>query len=164
MIRIFATLFIIFSAIANACDQPYEEIDGVKIGCPIELNKWFEETDANDSSRTAQYSYDIWDRPVSDVSVTTLDNNIEYVIFNLRGLTEEDYQGLLASMEKKWGASEEFIPSQAEIGNFFGKLPGILEFVHLISYDGSDFQIHYQSKKIADYWKEKRIKEEFGRF
>ncbi|KZX36882.1 hypothetical protein [Wohlfahrtiimonas chitiniclastica] len=171
---LFGFILLTLFSFANACDQPYVTIQDIKIGCPLEnlysdtnlilMEDDSPESNSEQNNREKYHDYIVQrsirvaeDHFISGIRVTTLDNNIEYITFEIQPSeylheSARYYNKLLTSMEKKWGIAEHFIPSQTADGHVFNKPHALLQDIFLALYDNGHITITYQSKKITDFW------------
>lgn len=97
------------TSIAFACDQPYEEVGGYKIGCPFENTSEFELIDTIDSIDMKRYTKDI-SGVFDSVTIDTLNGEIAWVGFlseRNKPYPTKDTQDIIKSLENRWGNFSE---------------------------------------------------------
>ncbi|UNM97330.1 hypothetical protein MMG00_05635 [Ignatzschineria rhizosphaerae] len=105
MKRLFLLPVLIFG-FSLACDQPYEEIEGIKIGCPYigDLSKG---TLKEDDERVTLYEYRLENSFFDSAEIEVVEGKIEGLsllkIFNNLEALKRDRGILLGSLDKKWG-------------------------------------------------------------
>lgn len=112
-------LLVLLLGVTFACDQPYEEIMGIKIGCPLENKEnyqeelLFEELDENKEPIASIYHYvDIQDPDLyfsSRNQIIVINGIVEYVEIN----NISDPQDIVAELDAKW--DEQIKTNECEI-------------------------------------------------
>ena len=107
--RFFLLPFLLFSFVF-ACDFPYEEVRGYKIGCPYNVEQGVMEKNSDDK-RVKKYIKFFDEEFFNAVIITTIDGNISSLQFvkiydELSQYIEnskQDYSLVIDSLSKKWG-------------------------------------------------------------
>lgn len=89
-----------------ACDQPYEEIEGIKMGCPY-MGDSSQGTTKNDDERITVYEQRLENSLFDSVEIEVMEGNIENLSFskifhNLDAL-KKDRAALFDSLDQRWG-------------------------------------------------------------
>lgn len=100
---------VLMLGISFACDQPYEEVAGIKIGCPIGSSVDYREYDSGGQiyGGGAVFRKLKGDNFFQSEVVLSLDGVVEGIILGTGddSATEEDFRALVESMEGRWGES-----------------------------------------------------------
>lgn len=153
-----------------ACDKPYEEAEGFKIGCPLEDTAGYQvATEEFNGSPVVIYSK--WDEQgkttispnFNFVSLITVDNVIENVFLtNFNRPTEEDFLNVLGRLTQRWGVYLDF-PKPSNKTYFWEPADGLISQIALrydainISGDGAAptyIVLSFTTKKgqeVSDY-------------
>jgi len=99
-------LFLVLS-FANACEQPYEEINGYKIGCPFNNDQeQFKLIKPDNGDRLQIYSNDPqWIDGIKEpyTYLMVMDHTLEGVKFWIMGNVPDVDQDRLDEIDQKWG-------------------------------------------------------------
>lgn len=95
-------------SVSFACDQPYEEVGGYKIGCPFDDKTGFVQDDSETKDGVSVYKSRLKDSFFESVSIDIINGNMEGVSFDRKYhdndssfLDDEDI--LLSSLKERWG-------------------------------------------------------------
>lgn len=155
-------------SVSFACDEPYEEIGGHKIGCPIDRDQVIASSPLESGEVLNMFKADGF---FDTVAATEVDNKIEAIFFSRANIKSSDLSHvtqLLNSLENKWGKLNEIEPDiyhRAVNNDVIGEIT--LAFP---KYEGDDLILIYQSKKYLKQSQDKKnkedaeIKDEFSKF
>lgn len=141
-----------------ACDQPYEEVAGYKIGCTYQ-EEGFEKSVDREDGNVVYYFGEREIGPFDNVNITTLNGDIAIVNMYIDPsyfLDNKIVLDLSKSMEERWGAFHV-----GEYGIYENNSPksNTLGFVSIYkpdrSIDEKLFSVSYVSKKYLEYKKAK---------
>lgn len=110
--RILLSSIALALSISFACDQPYEEVGGYKIGCPFEVTEKYTLTNENIAMNAKEYQGDV-SGLFDIVTIGTINGSIEAVSFRRnddRNVSQHEIDNMLSSLTKRWGAPSEKDP------------------------------------------------------
>ena len=150
-----------------ACDQPYEEVAGIKIGCPLEDNGDFKEMVVIEATNSTLYQKERTGI-FNVIYVTTIDGIVESAIFGVNNgaaVDKEIAQDLFLSLENRWGKFEKLseseytvIPNSAVLGRIdYTYVPGEVVLVY-------DSKILLKRKNDVLKEKQERLDKEISQF
>lgn len=152
-----------------ACNQPYEEVGGIKIGCPQDVSFKLSSEDG-DSDRLKSYKKELTDSFFNTVTIKVLDGNIEQVSFNKLyheiSNQDADWDSMVTTLSEKWGEYGRIDLPQAKIYSIKNPNSNLLEMVSIMQVrDGSTGinGVTYFSQKIHDHLESVRNDEEAAR-
>lgn len=93
-------------SVAFACDQPYEEVGGYKVGCPLENIDEFELINTIDEIGMKRYTKDTTGI-FESVAIDTINGEIEWVGFLTerdKPFFDDDTKDIVTSLKNRWGA------------------------------------------------------------
>ena len=100
--------FILALSVSFACDQPYEEVGGYKIGCPFDDKSGFILDKSKAKDGISVYKSKLKNSFFQEVSVEVINGNIEGVSFDKKYHDDDssfldDEDVLLATLKERWG-------------------------------------------------------------
>lgn len=150
---------LLFLGLSFACDQPYEEVAGYKIGCPHQQDEGFEVWNDRKDSNISSYSGEKKIGPFENIDITTLKGNIAIINMYVDPsyyLDEEVVTDISKSMEERWGSFQIGEYGIYENSNPKGKILGRVSiYKPNRSIDEKLLSVTYTSKAYLDYEKEK---------
>lgn len=155
---------ILMLGLSFACDQPYEEVAGYKIGCPLENDKGLKLKEKKEGIETYQKELKGVFFETEDVGV--LNGNIETISFTRYQESsydlEKDMEVFLDALTERWGQGESKkgdITKLSTIENPKGELLDSISIMEFYSPGLNMATVTYSSKKIAEYKKNLSEKE-----
>lgn len=151
----FLLLPILMFGLSFACDQPYEEVAGIKIGCPLGDSDgykgyfWGEGIYGGDSHVKSLDDGGIFTIQI----VLSIDGVAEGVILSSRnGVDKEVFNVLTKSLEERWGKPSLSDDSWDSTIVVFGSPNSEIVTNIITGYDKKDgvVKLLYQSKKSVD--------------
>lgn len=148
---------VLMLGLSFACDQPYEEVGGIKIGCPYSVE--FKSALSDEvNTRIETFKKTLNDSFFTGVDLDVLDGNIEKVSFtksyeDLRQMNEE-LESILVVLSERWGKYYSTDSAGAKIFAIRNPNSEILYGISIIQVSSGRFgtnSITYFSKKFNDY-------------
>lgn len=93
---------LLFASWSYACDQPYEEVSGYKIGCPFEQKGDFQMDDHRITQNGVLAYVKADDKNFKQITVIELDGNIEGLELQLVD-GSDDLDSVFESLADQWG-------------------------------------------------------------
>lgn len=151
---------VLYLSVIFACDQPYEEVFGFKIGCPLENKESFVVQARNEEGNITIYTKKLLG-VFDTVRVIELNGNVEILelkIYENIHLSQHDINSLVTNVDHKWGQHKYqgpgvffWIPKNNIISN--------IEVFSTYLDERNVLDLIYQSKKIVDFMKSEFKKE-----
>lgn len=146
--------FILALSVSFACDQPYEEVGGYKIGCPFVVTDEYKLVDEEPAFNSKTYTKNI-DGVFDKVNITVMNEDVEFIRFdknNYGKINQKDIDDMLVVLNKRWGEGKNdgktslyytWSPDNSAIGEVVFTSSGP-------SSSFPDFTLWYTSKKLLD--------------
>ena len=143
--------------LAMSCEQPYEEVLGYKLGCPIENVDSMKLIDSKEFDGRAQvYAYKASNGFFNNSEIGVLDGNVSLVHISGQGRDAKTiFKNLLVQNTDKWGEPKllskedgfemwEFTPNNSILGT-----------IQLMFEGNSNISSVYMTKEFSQLYKEK---------
>src|SRR5699024_6276367 len=105
MKRVLLLLVLLFD-VSFACDQSYETIEGIKIGCPYD-GEFSAGVDKEDNAKVTIYERSLENSFFDSAIIEVMDGKVESVslskIFNDLDILKKEREGLFKSLDHQWG-------------------------------------------------------------
>lgn len=151
----FLLLPILIFGLSFACDQPYEEVSGYKIGCPLGSSADYRQYTAGDDIYGGSMVFKDIDNlhPFEIEAVLMVEGTVEGLVFMTPeyAASEEDFYTLVASMQDEWG-DPELEEDQDSVAAFFpnDKSRTLSLIGALFNGDIGELMVIYRSQKSLD--------------
>lgn len=138
-----------------ACDQPYEEVAGIKIGCPLGSSTDYRKyTAAKDMFGGGAVFRNIDNlNPFNVEVILSIDGVVEGLMLMTpeNAVSKEDFYALVSSMKDRWG-KPEIAEAQYSMAASFPKIEsGVLSSVGALFKEMSgEIMVIYRSQKSLD--------------
>lgn len=156
---------VLMLGLSFSCDQPHEEVAGIKIGCPFSGSKGSLKSD-NDRPGILTQELKLKDSFFETVRIDVLEGNIEGLTFSkhYQGHQEmgKDFEAVSIALKDKWGETREIKTDGLNSFSIDSPKSNNLDSVfifNLYDYSGGSISVSYVSKNITEHNKKIRDKD-----